>query len=236
MKGVILCGGNGTRLKPLTSIVNKHLLGVYDKPMVIYPLETLKSLGIKNILIVSGGEHIGWFTEFLGDGSAYGVELTYKVQKSAGGIAGALALAKDFVGQDKVTVVLGDNIFDNSKIKIPKDLKKDEACVFLANRVDDMRRFGVLFATKDKKWIIEKPKDLKNALGAITGLYIYPPNVFDVIKKLKPSLRGELEISDVNNHYLSKGLLCNPEFNGFWSDAGTFESLAKASEWVKKSR
>src|SRR6185369_14881239 len=99
MKGVILCGGNGTRLKPLTSIVNKHLLGVYDKPMVIYPLETLKSLGIKNILIVSGGEHIGWFTEFLGDGSAYGVELTYKVQKSAGGIAGALALAKDFVGQ-----------------------------------------------------------------------------------------------------------------------------------------
>lgn len=238
MKGVILCGGNGTRLRPLTSIVNKHLLGVYNKPMVLYPLETLKSLGIKNILIVSGGEHIGWFTEFLGDGSDFGVDLTYKVQKGAGGIAEALGLAKDFAGKDKIMVVLGDNIFDNTKIKVPKNLENKEACVFVTKDVDDMKRFGVLFQSKKsgKRWITEKPQDLEESQGAITGLYIYPPDVFDVIETLKPSGRGELEITDVNNHYLNKKLLRDTEFKGFWSDAGTFESLSRASEWARSEK
>lgn len=235
MKGVILSGGTGTRLKPLTSIVNKHLIGVYNKPMILYPLETLKSLGIYDILIISGGEHIGWFTEFLGDGSDFGVELTYKVQKNAGGIAHALGLAKDFVGNDKCAVILGDNIFDNRKIKLPRNLATHSACVFVKKDVDNMNRFGVLFESKKEKWIIEKPNDTKNALGAITGLYIYPPDVFKIVKTLKPSKRGELEITDVNNHYLKNNKLECMDHKGFWSDAGTFESLFKASEWVRKN-
>ena len=238
MKGLILAGGGGTRLKPLTEIMNKHLLPIFNKPMILYPLETLKALGIKDIMIVSGGEHIGKFTDFLGDGSEYNVNLTYRVQKKAGGIAEALGLAEAFIGGEYCVVILGDNIFDNTQITaiIPEvDLDFTKAYVFLKD-VHDPQRFGVPeFGTDGKILKIEeKPKEPKS-FYAVTGLYCYPPEVFDVVKVLKPSARGELEITDVNNYFVGKRSLNNFKLTGFWSDAGTFESLLTASKWVRDS-
>lgn len=239
-KGIILCGGNGTRLQPLTLVANKSLLPIYDKPMVLYPLETLKSLGIKDILIVTGGNKIGSFADFLGDGSKYGVNLTYRVQKDAGGIAQALGLGKDFVGKDSVTVILGDNIFNNKLLikKLPDRVGKDKAMLFFSE-VKDPSRFGVpvfkgpVHSSGKLIAIEEKPKVPKSQL-AVTGLYIYPSNVFDIIPKLKPSRRGELEISDVNNWYVKKGKCEYQWFSGFWSDAGTFDSLLSSANWIKE--
>lgn len=232
MKGVILAGGTGTRLSPLTQVANKHLLPVYDKPMVLYPLETLKSLGIKDILVVSGGEHVGVFAEFLGDGSEYGVNLTYKVQKGAGGIAYALGLAKDFVGGNDVAVILGDNLFE--EVRLPDNYKKGD-CVIYGKQAEDAERFGVLDYDKEAGvalGIEEKPKKPKTDI-AVTGLYIYPPDVFEFINTLKPSARGELEITDVNNHYIKKKKCRVEILKGFWSDAGTFDSLLRSANWVK---
>jgi glucose-1-phosphate thymidylyltransferase len=235
MKGIILCGGKGTRLYPLTSQINKHLLAIYNKPMVLYPLETLKSFGIKDILIVSGGEYIGGFTEFLGDGSRFGVNLTYRVQEQAGGIAEALGLAKDFSSNEGIFVILGDNIFDNSQltqIAENKYFQADTAYVFI-KEVSDPQRFGVpVFENQEIIEIEEKPKEPKSSF-AVTGLYYYPNEVFDIIPTLKPSGRGELEITEVNNWFINHNRLKYIELDGYWSDAGTFDSLLSTANWAK---
>lgn len=223
MRGVILAGGNGTRLRPLTLITNKHLLPVYNKPMILYPLETLKSLGIKEILIVSGGEYIGKFTEFLGDGTDFGVSLTYRVQKGAGGIAQALSLAEDFVGEH-FAVILGDNIFDTP-------VKPPQSCGMVIKEVSDPQRFGVYYEGK----IIEKPKEPQSN-KIVTGLYFYTKEIFSFIKNLKPSARGELEITDVNNWCLQNLPTEIIEYDGYWSDAGTFESLFTSSEKIRNNK
>lgn len=233
MKGVILAGGKGTRLQPATFAMNKHMVPIVNRPMILYPLETLKSLGITDILIVSGGNHIGAFAEFLGDGSEYGVSLTYRVQKEAGGIAQALKLAEDFVGDQKVAVILGDNIFDfdgKYVAEVAGTVTPDQAHIFL-KEVDDAFRFGVVIEKDDGYEIVEKPAGMGKG-NAVTGLYIYPPDVFEVIDNLVPSGRGELEISDVNQFYLKDKRLIATQLAGFWSDAGTPESLVRTINWV----
>jgi glucose-1-phosphate thymidylyltransferase len=231
MKGVILAGGTGSRLYPLTKVTNKHLLPIYDKPMIYYPLQTLISAGIKDIMIVSGRGHAGHFLELLGSGSEMGVHFTFEIQEEAGGIAQALSFAEDFVDGDNVTVILGDNIFQDN-------IKEDVAAfsigakIFL-KEVTDAHRFGV--AELDGNRVIgieEKPQNPKSNF-AVTGLYIYDCEVFDVIKTLRPSGRGELEITDVNNYYINKDMMGYRILDGFWSDAGTFESLFRASELVR---
>jgi glucose-1-phosphate thymidylyltransferase len=234
MKGVILAGGTGSRLYPLTKVTNKHLLPVYDKPMIYYPMETLINAGIKDIMIVSGRGHAGHFLELLGSGVEHGVHFTYEIQEKAGGIAQALSLARDFVDGDSVTVILGDNIFqDNVKEDVANF--NGGAKIFL-KEVPDAHRFGVA-ELKGKKvmGIEEKPKEPKSNF-AVTGLYIYDSDVFDAIKTLKPSGRGELEITDVNNYYVNKGVMEYKALEGFWSDAGTFESLLRAGMLVKQNR
>lgn len=232
MKGVILAGGTGSRLYPLTKVTNKHLLPVYDKPMIYYPMETLINAGIKDIMIVSGRGHAGHFLELLGSGVDYGVHFTYEIQEKAGGIAQALSLAEDFVDGDSVTVILGDNIFQDN---IEKDVTNFNggAKIFLKD-VTDAHRFGVAELKSEKVvGIEEKPQEPKSSF-AVTGLYVYDSDVFDAIKTLKPSGRGELEITDVNNYYVNKGFMGYRVLEGFWSDAGTFESLLRASVMVKR--
>lgn len=232
MKGVILAGGTGSRLYPLTKVTNKHLLPVYDKPMIYYPMETLINAGIKDIMIVSGRGHAGHFLELLGSGVDYGVHFTYEIQDKAGGIAQALSLAEDFVDGDSVTVILGDNIFQEN---IEKDVANFNggAKIFL-KEVPEAHRFGVAELKGEKViGIEEKPGEPKSNF-AVTGLYIYESDVFDAIKTLKPSGRGELEITDVNNYYINKGMMKYGVLKGFWSDAGTFESLLKAGMLVQQ--
>lgn len=233
MKGIILAGGKGTRLLPLTAITNKHLLPVYNKPMVLYPLETLKSLGINEILLVAGGEHIGAFADFLGDGSKYGVKLTYKVQQEAGGIAQALSLAEDFASGEEISVILGDNIFEHIEkgTQIVSTVDKKQASLFI-KKVLNPNRFGVpIFDAGKIVDIEEKPKNPKSEF-AVTGFYKYPVDVFEIIKTLKPSQRGELEITDVNRYYVRAGRCAVYEVSGFWSDAGTPDSLLSAAQWA----
>ena len=240
MKGVILAGGLGTRLYPLTYATNKHLLPVYDKPMIFYPMETLVRAGIEEILIVTSGPHVGHFLRVLKNGKELGVKhLEYAYQeKPDGGIADALALAEDFADEKPITVILGDNTTDADITGAVKRFV-DGAMVFL-KEVSDPERFGVpVFDRKDTKKIVEieeKPKESKSKY-AVTGLYLYDNKVFDYIKKSKPSARGELEITDINNWYVRAGTMRWVELKGFWSDAGTFQSLFLASEyWAKKSR
>lgn len=230
-KGVILAGGHGTRLRPITNYINKHMVPVFDRPMIEYPLATLKSYGIDDILVVSGREHVGSFIEYLGSGLDFGVNFTYKVQEEAGGIAQALGLAKDFVGKDdNFAVILGDNIFGGSpdlSLREGKDAK-----VFL-KKVNDADRFGVarFNIVNEIESIIEKPKDIKHGY-AVTGLYVYPRTVFDVVERMKPSARKELEITDVNQYYVKLGIMDYQILDGFWSDAGQHESLARATQWA----
>lgn len=227
MKGVILCGGKGTRLLPATKIINKHLLPLLNMPMVLYPLKTLKSLGVKDILLISGGNNIGDFAEFLGDGSEYGINLTYKVQKEAGGIAQAIGLAEDFVGGERFMVVLGDNIFGDLT---GLDYPISSSAIFV-KKVIDPERFGV-YSSQDRS-IEEKPKNPKSGY-AVTGLYIYDSEVFDIVRNLKPSGRGELEVTDINNYYLKTGKMSVFDIEDiFWSDAGTPESLYRSITYLK---
>ena len=231
MKGVLLAGGTGSRLLPLTKVTNKHLLPVYDKPMIYYPLETLKSIGIKDIMIVSGPEHCGHILNLLGSGRNQGLNLSYEIQDEAGGIAQALGLAKNFAGNEDIAVILGDNIFQDSF-----DIKnfKEGARVFI-KEVNDPKRFAVAEIEGNKiKNMEEKPENPKSNY-AVTGLYIYDNKVFDIIKTLKPSGRGELEITDVNNAYVQQGKMSFSMLDGYWSDAGTFESLHRASTIVKEN-
>jgi glucose-1-phosphate thymidylyltransferase len=232
MKGIILAGGTGSRLFPLTKVTNKHLLPVYDRPMIYYPLHTLINAGITEIMIVSGRGHAGHFLELLGSGMEFGVSLTYEIQENAGGIAQALGLAANWVDSEDVAVILGDNIFqDNVKADITSFRKG--AKIFL-KEVEDAQRFGVAELWKDRVISIEeKPKSPKSRY-AVTGLYLYDCDVFSIIRTLKPSGRGELEITDVNNAYLGKEMMQYAILKGFWSDAGTFDSLLRASIIVQQ--
>ena len=230
MKGIILAGGKGTRLLPLTKLTNKHLLPVFNRAMIEFPLQTLLAAGMTKILIVSGREHCGDFIEYLGSGREHKAVFNYAVQEKAGGIAQALALAEDFADGEPITVILGDNIFDNGFVKKLKSFRSG-ARIFL-KKVPDPQRFGVP-ELKGKKVlrIIEKPTTPPTDY-AVTGLYQYDKHVFDVIRKLKPSDRGELEITDVNNAYIRKSVMVAEEVSGFWTDAGTYESLARAINWA----
>lgn len=238
MKGIILAGGNGTRLSPCTRVTNKHLLSVYNQPMIYYPLKTLVQAGIKDILIVSGEGHAGDFLELLGDGREFGVNLSYCVQPEAGGIAQALGLAENFSDKGNIVVILGDNIFEDDLVphNVESFEKQKAGARLFLKEISDPERFGVA-EVKNKKIvnIEEKPKKPKSNL-AVTGLYMYDNQVFDVIKTLKPSGRGELEITDVNNFYIKKGIASYDVLKGFWSDAGTFESLFKASEFIRSKK
>lgn len=230
MKGVILAGGLGTRLLPLTAVTNKHLLPVYNKPMVYYPLQTLVEAGVRDILIISGPEHAGHFLHLLGSGKNFGARLSYELQDEPGGIAQALGLAENFADGGGVAAILGDNIYEDNLSKSIKEFagKPEGAHVFL-KPVDDPKRFGVAEVAGDKIInIIEKPQEPVSNL-AVTGCYLYDKNVFEAIKTLKPSGRGELEITDVNNYYIKQGLMKYTTLNGEWTDAGTFDSLLKAN-------
>lgn len=231
MKGIILAGGQGTRLRPFTKLINKHLLPVYDKPLIYYPLLTLKNAGITEILITSGKEALPDFKRLLGNGEDFGLKLTYKAQEGPLGIAYALGLAEKFANGSKVAVMLGDNIFTNhEQIKRGVEhFRKESGAKLFLKKVRDPERFGIAHVAKSGiTSIIEKPKKPKSSL-AVTGLYLYDPDVFDIVKKIKPSSRGELEITDVNNHYVKTGLAKFEIVNGDWIDAGTFDSLLQAS-------
>jgi len=233
MKGVILAGGTGSRLFPLTKVTNKHLLPVYNKPMIYFPLQTLLEAGIKDILIVSGKEHAGGFLKLLGSGKEFNARFTYEMQEEPGGIAQALSLAEDFAEGEKVVVVLGDNIIEDSVKKAAEEFSKSDSAFIFLKEVPDAQRFGVAELNEDKVISIEeKPKKPKSNF-AVTGIYMYPSEVFNVIKSLKPSARGELEITDVNNYFIKKKKLKANFLKGFWTDAGTFESLFRASKLVK---
>ena len=230
MKGVLLCGGTGSRLGLLTSITNKHLLPVYSKPMVLYPLQVLLGAGIKDILIVSGQEHAGHFLRLLGSGKNFNARFMYEIQDEAGGIAQALSLAEDFADRDNIAVILGDNIFEENFSREIGSFKSG-AKIFL-KETNDAKRFGVAEIKGNKVFNIEeKPKTPKSNY-AVTGLYLYDSKVFSIIKSLKPSARGELEITDVNNYYIKNNEMGYSIVKGFWSDAGTFDSLFRASKLI----
>ncbi|HLD86363.1 MAG TPA: sugar phosphate nucleotidyltransferase [Patescibacteria group bacterium] len=231
MKGVILAGGLGTRLRPLTRVTNKHLLPIYNKPMIYYPLETLAAAGLKEILIVSGPEHAGHFLHLLGSGKEWGVRLSYELQDEPGGIAQALGLAEDFADHGPVAAILGDNIYEDDLSESIRAFAAESrgAHVFL-KEVPDPKRFGVARIEGDRiVEIMEKPS-APSSHQAVTGCYLYDANVFAVIKSLKPSGRGELEITDVNNTYIKQGSMHFTILTGDWTDAGTFESLLKANQ------
>jgi glucose-1-phosphate thymidylyltransferase len=237
MKGVILAGGLGTRLYPLTKVTNKHLLPVYDKPMIYYPLQTLINAGIDDILIVTGGNNAGDFLRLLGNGKEFGLKhINYTYQEGEGGIAQALGLAEFFSAGEKICVVLGDNIIEKNICKAVESFQRQkEGAKILLKEVPDPHRFGVPELEGDRiVRIEEKPKQPKSKY-AVIGIYFYDPNVFEIIKTLKPSQRGELEITDVNNQYIEKGLMTYDILEGWWTDAGTFDSLLRANQLVAQT-
>ncbi len=238
MKGIILAGGLGTRLSPLTKITNKHLLPIYDKPMIYYPIKTLVDAGITDILIVTGGNSAGDFLKLLGNGKEFNLQaINYAYQEGEGGIAEALGLAEYFAAKEKVIVMLGDNIIEDSIKQAVEDFKKQPkgAKIFL-KEVPDPERFGVPIIEGNRiLGIEEKPKKPKSSYSVI-GIYMYDNQVFDFIKTLKPSDRGELEITDVNNEYIKKNIMTYDIIDGWWTDAGTFESLFKATCLVEKKQ
>lgn len=238
MKGVILAGGLGSRLYPLTKVTNKHLLPVYDRPMIYYPLETLVKAGIRDIMVITGGTSAGDFLRLLENGKDFGLEhLTYAYQEGEKGIAHALALAEHFAGGEKIVVMLGDNIIEKDIISEVEIFRKQEkGARILLKEVEDPQRFGVA-ELKDGKIsrIIEKPS-VPPTKFAVTGIYMYDNQVFDFIRTLKPSFRGELEITDVNNLYIEKGEMTYGILDGWWTDAGTFSSLLRANILVAKQR
>lgn len=237
MKGVILAGGLGTRLRPLTYATNKHLLPIYNQPMVFYPIQTLVNAGITEVLVVTGGPHAGHFLPVLKNGESLGLtHLEYAFQEKEGGIVDALLLASKFAGNDSIALILGDNTTDADISSAVKDFK--EGAVIFLKEVTDPARYGVpVFDPADRQKIIkveEKPKDPKSNY-AVTGLYLFDKNWLDYAKNCKPSDRGELEIPDVQNQYIATGKLSWELLNGFWTDAGKFETLYLAnSYWAKK--
>lgn len=233
MKGIVLAGGTGSRLYPLTKVTNKHLLPVGNKPMIYYPIEKLTEVGIEEILIVTGTEHMGDVVNLLGSGKDFGCRFTYKVQDEAGGIAQALGLAENFCGDEPMTVILGDNIFEAGLSKAVENYGGSGAQI-LIKQVEDPERFGV--AELEDNRIIgieEKPAQPKSEF-AVTGIYMYDAQVFDLIKNLRPSDRGEFEITDVNNHYIENGTMKYSILDGWWTDAGTPESYKVANNLAHK--
>jgi len=237
MKGVILAGGLGTRLHPLTKITNKHLLPVHDRPMIYYPIQTLINAGIDDIMIVTGGNSAGDFLRLLGNGKEFGLKhLNYTYQEGEGGIADALSLVEHFADEQAICVVLGDNVIEgNIRTAADEYRQQRKGAKILLKKVPDPQRFGVPELNgKNVLQIEEKPKEPKSDL-AVIGIYFYDSTVFDVIRTLVPSGRGELEITDVNNHYIRRGEMTWNELDGWWTDAGTFESLLRASNMVAES-
>ena len=235
LKGVILAGGTGSRLRPLTKVTNKHLLPVGRKPMIYYPIEKMTDIGIEHILIVTGIEHMGDVVSLLGSGRDFGCKFTYKVQDEAGGIAQALALAENFSRGDSIVVILGDNVFQDSLKKYADNFTSQQrGARILLKEVSNPQRFGVAEISDNRIiGIEEKPKKPKTNL-AVAGVYFYDNIVFDIIRSLKPSSRGEFEITDVNNAYIATGHMGFDILQGWWSDAGTFESLKTANELILK--
>lgn len=234
MKGVILAGGTGSRLFPLTKVTNKHLLPVYNRPMIYYPIQTLLDAGVKDIMIVTGGENVGDFLKLLGSGRDFGAKFTYGCQDGSGGIPVALDVARDFVGE-KFIVILGDNVTDvNIKEFVERFENGDKGAHVFLRKVKDPKRFG-LAEVKDGKVVraVEKPQNPTTDL-AITGIYMFDRKAFDVISTLKPSARNELEITDVINDYAERGDISYDVVGGFWIDAGTFDSLLDANEFCAK--
>lgn len=234
IKGIVLAGGLGTRLSPLTKVTNKHLLPVYKKPMIYYPIEKLVKAGLTEIMIVTGGPFAGDFLKLLGNGRGFGLkDVHYTYQEGNGGIAEALGLTENFVDTDRVCVILGDNIFSADLGKGVEDfMKQPSGAKLYLKEVDDPERFGVAEIQGDKVVSIEeKPKKPKSN-WAVTGIYLFDNDVFSIVKTLKPSGRGELEITDVNNAYVKRGTLTWEPLDGWWTDAGTFDSLHRAGERV----
>ena len=231
MKGVILAGGLGSRLFPLTKVTNKHLLPIFNKPMIYYPIQTLVQAGIRDILLVTGGNSAGDFLRLLGDGREFGLShVNYAYQQGEGGIAHALGLAEHFADNDKIVVILGDNILeDNISESVKRFSRQPSGARILLKKVPDPERFGVAeFKGEKITKIVEKPRNPKTPY-AVVGVYMYDADVFRIVRTLKPSRRGELEITDVNNAYLNRGSLEYDILKGFWTDAGTFDSLHRAN-------
>ncbi len=234
MKGVLICGGTGSRLKPLTDVTNKSLLPVYDRPLIEYPLDIMRSAGIHDIAIVTGSENMGQITDYLGSGAKMGCSFAYKVQDTPSGIAQALGLAEKFAAGDDCCVILGDNVFFGDIAPVIHDFKGG-AHLFL-KELPDCKRFGVATLDGDKVTSIEeKPAKPKSNL-AVTGCYVYDARCFEIIRNLKPSARGELEITDVSRWYVENGEAKATILNDEWIDAGTFESLYRAAEMVRNKR
>jgi glucose-1-phosphate thymidylyltransferase len=237
MKGVVLAGGLGTRLYPLTKVTNKHLLPVYDRPMIYYPIQTLVNAGIREIMLVTGGNHAGDFLKLLGNGKEFGLQhLDYTYQEGEGGIADALRLAEYFADGEPICVVLGDNIIEGNIIKAKRAFEEQKVgAKILLKQVPDPQRFGVpvLDGNRVVK-IVEKPATPPSPY-AVTGIYFYDAQVFSIIKTLVPSARGELEITDVNNAYIAAGQLTWDLLEGWWTDAGTIESLFRANQLVART-
>lgn len=237
MKGVILAGGLGSRLHPLTKITNKHLLPVHDQPMIYYPIRTLINAGIEDIMIVTGGNSAGDFLRLLGNGKEFGLKhLNYTYQEGEGGIADALSLVEHFADDEPICVVLGDNIIEgNVRTAAEEYEQQGKGAKILLKKVPDPQRFGVPEIDGGKVLQIEEKPSSPKSHFAVIGIYFYDSTVFDIIKTLVPSGRGELEITDVNNHYINRGEMTWNELEGWWTDAGTFESLLRASNMVAKS-
>ncbi len=238
MKGIVLAGGTGSRLFPLTKITNKHLLPIYDKPMIYYPIQTLVDAGIDDIMVVTGGRSSGDFLRLLANGREFGLShINYTYQEGEGGIADALGLASHFASGEKICVVLGDNILEKSiRGAVDEFRKQPSGAKILLKEVPDAERFGVAEFSGDRiVGIEEKPRAPKSAY-AVTGIYMYDESVWDKVRTLKPSARGELEITDVNNAYIAEGSMTYAFVDGWWTDAGTFESLLRATNLVAKTR
>jgi glucose-1-phosphate thymidylyltransferase len=236
MKGVVLAGGLGTRLYPLTKVTNKHLLPIYHKPMIYYPIETLVGAGIRDILIVTGGKNAGDFLRLLGNGKEFGLHhINYTYQEGEGGIAAALSLAEFFADGKPICVVLGDNLIQDSIAPYVQNfMKQDGGARILLKEVEDPQRFGVAEIRGSRIVRIEEKPEVPTSRYAVTGIYMYDAEVFDIVKTLKPSKRGELEITDVNNAYILKGKMSYDILEGWWTDAGTFESLLRAAVLVSQ--
>jgi glucose-1-phosphate thymidylyltransferase len=234
MKGVILAGGLGTRLYPLTRITNKHLLPVYDRPMIFYPIQTLVNAGITDIMIVTGGNNAGDFLRLLGNGSDFGLKhINYAYQEGEGGIADALRLAEYFADEQKICVILGDNVIEDNIVSACEEFKRREGGAhLLLKEVSDPERFGVPVLDGVRIVRIEEKPQQPKSRYAVTGIYMYDATVFDRIRRLSPSGRGELEITDLNNQYIEEGNLTYSILDGWWTDAGTFDSLRRATNLV----
>ncbi|MEW9672175.1 sugar phosphate nucleotidyltransferase [Ammoniphilus sp. 3BR4] len=235
MKGIILAGGTGSRLYPLTKVINKHMLPVGKYPMIYHSVYKLSEAGISDILIISGREHMGDMVKLMGSGSEFGVSFTYRVQDQAGGIAEALGLAEDFASGQLMTVLLADNLFaDHISPYVEKFKKQGKGAKILLVKVTDPQRYGIAELLGEKVISIEeKPRHPKSNY-AVTGIYMYDSRVFEIIKTLKPSARGELEITDVNNFYMRENMLTYDYLQGWWTDGGTHESFLRANQWAEK--